>query len=255
MSSRHAARGNAVPETAMTMGLVLLVLLGLVKLTLVGYEQSEADGAAFVAARAASLTNDQTTQVSRGEAHAGSIFTRIPSGNIGVVPGSTGGPNGSGEVVGSAYRITSGLFSGNFGSGQFDLKSHFVEPVIHIGSNPPPLVIVRSNLVNCISSNPATPNCGVHGINAYMPVYDPTNKADPWWQYECHVAAFQPLANGTPGSGTVAGADPWPEDFRPTTPGSINDPAVRETNLYLKPDGTLGTLLAPMYAWSSASPC
>ena len=56
MNGRERSRGNAVPETAMTMGLVLLVLLGLVKLTLVGYEQSEADGAAFVAARAASLT-------------------------------------------------------------------------------------------------------------------------------------------------------------------------------------------------------
>ena len=238
----------------MTMGLVLLVLLGLVKLTLVGYEQSQADGAAFVAARAASLTSDSSQQALRGKTHAESIFSQMPSGNISVAPGSSGGPNGTGEVVGSAYHLTGGLFSGSFGTSAFDLKSHFIEPVVGSGSNPPPLQISEANLQNCVSANPATPNCGNSGLTAYLPVYDPTNP-NPYWQYDCHLSAYQVMANGTPGSGTVAGPDPWPEDYQPTTPGSINWPAVRDSGIFLNPDGTLGTALAPIYAWSSSTPC
>ncbi len=255
MKSLHRSRGNAVPETALTMGLVLLLLLGLVKLTLVGYEQSEADGAAFVAARAASLTTNTASQATRGQSHAEGIFTHFPTSNIGVTPGGTGGPNGNGEVVGSAFRLTSGLFGGSFGTGQFDLKSHIVEPVIGSSTLPAPLTITQSNLLNCVPTNPATPGCSsALGLSIYLPKYDPTN-ANPYWQYACHLSAFQVLANGTPGSGTVGGAHPWPEDYQPTTEGSINWPAVRASGVYLNPNGTLGTALAPIYAWSSSSPC
>jgi hypothetical protein len=174
--------------------------------------------------------------------------------NLSVAPGSSGGPNGTGEVVSSAYRLTGGLFFGNFGSGTFDLKSHIVEPVIPSGPNPPPLQIVQSNLVNCITANPATPSCGSSGLPIYLAQYDPTN-ADPYWQYECHGAGFAVLANGTSGSGTIQGAHPWPEDYQPTTEGSINWPAVRQSGIYLNVNGTLGAALAPIYNWSSTSPC
>jgi hypothetical protein len=236
------------------MGLVLLLLLGLVKLTLIGYEQSEADGAAFVAARAASLTTSAVLQPSRGEAHAEGIFPTFPTANLSVASGSTGGPNGTGEVVGSAYRLTSGLFGGNFGAGQFDLKSHIVEPVIGPASLPPPLQITQSNLLNCVAANPATPSCPSGGLPIYLPQYDPTN-ANPFWQFDCHNAAFSVLSNGTSGSGAIRGAHPWPEDYQPTTEGSINWPAVRQSGVYLNVNGTLGTALAPIYAWSAASPC
>jgi hypothetical protein len=256
MNASNARRGNAVPETALTMGLVLLLLLGVVKLTLVGYEQAEADGAAFVAARAASLSTVATTQVSRGETHAESIFTRIPTANIGVTSGSSGGPNGTGEVVGSAYRLTAGLFGGSFGSGSFDLKSHIVEPVIDgtAFSSTVPMKIAASNLLNCVSANPATPTCSAAGLPIYLPVYDPTNK-NPWWQFQCHEATYAVLSNGTSGTGTVGGAHPWPEDYQPTTDGSINWPAVRASGLYLNVNGTLGTLLTPMYSATAANPC
>jgi len=130
-----------------------------------------------------------------------------------------------------------------------------VEPVIGSGSNPPPLVIVDANLQNCVPANPATPNCSTSsGIPMYLATYDPTN-ANPYWQFDCHNQTYQALSNGTAGSGTSVGITPWPEDYQPTTPGSINDPTVRATNIYLKPDGTLGTAVAPMYNWSSSSPC
>jgi hypothetical protein len=244
-------RAQAIPETAFTMGLVLLVFFGLVKLALVGYEQSEADGAAFVAAHAAAMTADNTQQVSRGELHAGDVFTRVPSGNISVVPGSPGsGPNGNGEVVGSSYRMTSGLFAGALGSGQFTLKSQVIEPVINSYTAGAGLT-ASATLQNCLTANPATPSCG----SMYLAQIDPSNRLNPYDQFDCHLAQYLPLANGTSGSGTTRGLTPWPEDYRPTTGGSINDPVVRATGIYLTTSGHLGLALAPMYAWTASSPC
>lgn len=43
-------RGTALPETALTIGLALLLVLGAAQMALLGYTQISADGAAFVAA-------------------------------------------------------------------------------------------------------------------------------------------------------------------------------------------------------------
>jgi hypothetical protein len=235
------------------MGLVLLVFLGLVKLSLIGYEQSEADGAAFVAAHAAAMTMNTSQEASRGEQHAQNIFTRVPSANIGVQPGTAGtGPNGTGEVVGSSFRMTSGLFAGALGSGAFKMKSNVVEPVTDTYSNGTDLAVTNSTFQNCVPTNPAT----LGGCNPmYLAQFDSSNKTNPYDQFQCHLAVYVALANGTSGSGTVRGLTPWPEDYRPTTGGSINDPAVRATGIYLTTAGTLGTALAPMYAWTASQPC
>jgi Flp pilus assembly protein TadG len=240
------------------MGLVLLLLLGVVKMSLVGYEQAEADGAAFVAARAASLTTNTAQQASRGETHAGDIFTDVPSANLSVTPSTgSGGTNGQGSVVASAFRLTNGLFSGPFGSGDFTLQSHLVEPVTTSGTNSSSvnsLTIGTSALQNCVSANPATPVCPSGGLPIYLAQYQP-GSSNPWSQFQCHETIYKPLANGTSGTGTVAGAHPWPEDYQPTTDGSINWPAIRQGGLYLTVSGGLGTLLAPMYNFSSTNPC
>jgi hypothetical protein len=235
------------------MGLVLLVFLGLVKLSLIGYEQSEADGAAFVAAHAAAMTMDTTQEATRGQQHAQNIFSRVPAANIAVQAGTAGtGPNGTGEVVGSSYRMTSGLFAGALGSGAFKMKSSVVEPVTDTYSNGADLTITNSSFQNCVPTNPAT----LGGCNPmYLAQFDAANKSNPYDQFQCHLAVYAALANGTSGSGTVRGATPWPEDYRPTTGGSINDPAVRAKGIYLTTLGTLGTALAPMYAWTASQPC
>ena len=46
----RAQRGSVLPETALTIGLALLLVLGAAQVAIIGYSQVSADGAAFVAA-------------------------------------------------------------------------------------------------------------------------------------------------------------------------------------------------------------
>ena len=52
---RTIARGTALPETALVIGISLVVVLGAVQATLIGYSQISTDGAAFVAAHTVAL--------------------------------------------------------------------------------------------------------------------------------------------------------------------------------------------------------
>jgi hypothetical protein len=241
-------RGNALPETALTLSLVLLVFLGLIELAMIGFVQAEADGAAFVAAHAAAMANSASAQATRGAAHAGGIFSFIPSGNISVTTGTSGGPNGTGEVVGSSFRLTAGLFSGS----NVTLRSHVVEPVVSAPYDPSSsnLTIVQALLPNCISVNPATPNCSQ---SVALAGFDPGNTTNPYHNFDCHATYYKALTNGT--NGTTRGATPWPQNYQVGTNGSINWPAVRASGIYLDSAGNLGTALAPIYNWDSGTPC
>jgi hypothetical protein len=48
-------RGTALPETALVIGIALMLILGAVQATVMGYSQVSADGAAFVAAHTAAI--------------------------------------------------------------------------------------------------------------------------------------------------------------------------------------------------------
>lgn len=52
-SKKPFARANAMPEMALTIGLLFLLLFGGINMALLGYNQLQADGATYVAARAA----------------------------------------------------------------------------------------------------------------------------------------------------------------------------------------------------------
>jgi hypothetical protein len=49
------ARGTALPETALVIGIALMLMLGAVQSTVIGYSQVSADGAAFVAAHTSAM--------------------------------------------------------------------------------------------------------------------------------------------------------------------------------------------------------
>lgn len=70
-------RGTALPETALTIGLALLLVLGAAQMTLIGYTQISADGAAFVAAH----TQAQNPNAN-GETTAASIFSNFGTSNF-----------------------------------------------------------------------------------------------------------------------------------------------------------------------------
>jgi len=171
-----------------------------------------------------------------------------------VTPGQAGtGPNLGGDVVAYASRMTSALYVGLPYAGHFSLRSHVIEPVVGTfpGANALTLTVNDPPLKNCLTTNAATPTCGA----TYLAQFDPANKANPFDQFDCHLKIYAALANGTSGSGTTRGSTPWPENYQPTTGGSINDPNVRRTGIYLTTGGRLGTALAPMYGWTAAKPC
>lgn len=69
--------GTALPETALTIGLALLLVLGAAQMALIGYTQISADGAAFVAAH----TQAQNPNAN-GQTTATSVFSAIGSSNF-----------------------------------------------------------------------------------------------------------------------------------------------------------------------------
>jgi len=252
---RRWLAGNTLPETALSLSIVLMIFFGAIQFALTGYQQAESDGAAFVAAHAASLDPNNTAQASRGASHASAIFPHLPVANIVVTPGQSGvGPNQAGEVVGSVSRFTNALFAGFSKNGGAALHSHVIEPVVatYTGDRALTLSVANTTLKNCLTSNPATTSyCDA----IYLAQLDSANKMNPYDQFDCHLQAYAALANGTAGSGTTRGATPWPENYQPTTGGSINAPAVRKSGIYLTESGNLGTALLPIYNWKSSKPC
>jgi hypothetical protein len=205
----QAARGVALAETALTMSLVLLVLLGLIKLVFVGYEQAQADGAAFIAAHAESLGNGTAA---RGEQHARTAFPGYPpdSGTEGIYvqPGTAGSNGDLGQVVAEAKRVAGGLFLGTgVGAGapaQINLHSFIVEPVADPGGDPPVFsATVNGGAPNCNgglasskTTNLAVANGTPWGCSMNLSVPDFKNSPkDPYQEAECHLAYYASLTN------------------------------------------------------------
>lgn len=83
--TREIERGTALPETAMVIGIALLLMLGAVQTTLIGYAQVSADGAAFVAAHTIAMDRS---------ANANSVVTTtFPNLSADAVTVSTPAPN------------------------------------------------------------------------------------------------------------------------------------------------------------------
>jgi hypothetical protein len=72
-------RGTALPETALTIGLALLLVLGAAQMAIIGYTQISADGAAFVAAH----TQVQNPSAN-GKTVAHTVFSNIDTGDFGT---------------------------------------------------------------------------------------------------------------------------------------------------------------------------
>jgi hypothetical protein len=71
------ARGTALPETALTIGLSLLLVLGAAQMALIGYTQISADGAAFVAAH-----EQAQNPAINGATEGASVFSAFNNGNF-----------------------------------------------------------------------------------------------------------------------------------------------------------------------------
>lgn len=76
------ARGAAMAETALTMGLVSMLLFGTIQLALLGYAQISQDGAAFIAARA--YAQNPAGGLAYARSAAAGVFEGVSANSIGL---------------------------------------------------------------------------------------------------------------------------------------------------------------------------
>ncbi|HEY5231276.1 MAG TPA: hypothetical protein VIJ11_10350 [Galbitalea sp.] len=86
--NRQSWRGAALPETALTLTLLLLVIIGGIRVAVVGYEQVSVDGAAFFNAHETGLkqTNPSVAQQLDPNAATASAFPRAAGADATIAP-------------------------------------------------------------------------------------------------------------------------------------------------------------------------
>ena len=109
------SRGVALPETALTIGLSLLLVLGTAQLALIGYTQMSTDGAAFIAAHTAVVD----PSASPGTV-VQNIFPAITSANVQSSPASNM-ENVSVSRSVSGFSLVPGVAT-NYGVGGSDVE-------------------------------------------------------------------------------------------------------------------------------------
>lgn len=77
-------RGTALVETALTLGVVLMVMFGTIQLSVLTFMQTAGDGAAFIAARAYAQNSGGGATYAQNAAHA--VFGHVPAASIVVAP-------------------------------------------------------------------------------------------------------------------------------------------------------------------------
>jgi hypothetical protein len=246
MHKGQFGRGSALPETALTMSLVLLVFLGLIKLAMVGYEQAQADGAAFVAVHAASIALTSPPAVGQTRAHAD---FGISTANVTFPSVEASPPNWNGDYTAKTSLTAGGLFTNQaFGGSVFTLHSFAVEPIVQQAVTVPlvPATVASSALLsNCVT------NVGASGLGSpqfvssctaiNMPSPAPSPSA-PLKPFECHLAYYStlthylsaniglggtPTDDGSPSVDSVIAQYPWTANLSvpggsPNGPDSFN---------------------------------
>ena len=81
------ARGGALIETALVIGIVLTVLFGTLQLGALGFVQMASDGAAFVSARTYAQTTSSGTAFAKTVATG--VFAKVPASAITLTPGTS----------------------------------------------------------------------------------------------------------------------------------------------------------------------
>ena len=131
----RGTRGAALPETAILLSMVLMVLLAAVQLSVIGFSQATADGAAFVAAH-----TEAVNASADGSAVARSIFPAVGR-DVTVTNGASTTTAVASLTAGgllllpgapSSYVISGGdvepTFAGGSGNGTFDFGASATLP-------------------------------------------------------------------------------------------------------------------------------
>jgi Flp pilus assembly protein TadG len=226
----HSTRGNALPETAMVMAFISMVLLGAVRLAIVGYTQAQADGATFVAAHAlardSSATNTTVNAIVKG------IFPSVST---------TGSPSLSMNTANGQtyadYEPTLNLSLVPGVTASIKIRSHAVEaqlPAAQITSGSTNISVPLVTLQNYV--NGTIP--GVNGTTASYQFYvaqyvdaSGNGKNGRFGEWYCHYTAYSNLVSDLPSvypgssytmSGALTNDEKTIYKWDSTTPGAAS---------------------------------
>jgi hypothetical protein len=228
-------RGNALPETALVAGLIFLLLFGTINLAFLGYSQMRADGATFVASRAAAA--NPASPSAAAAAALTKVFPSLDQSAISIQAVQNG-------LQQTTYRGTApGLtFFGLTGTGPINVFSREVENSFNGASSyipsatggQYPFSVVTEQLNNHTGTYNVwlaqklvvtTTGCqNASGSSVATPCYDDT-------EFQSHCQAYANLAFTAPDAKTliVAGAKdarqvelPKTSNWNPATSGSKN---------------------------------
>ncbi len=134
MKRSQANRANAVPETALVIALVLLVLFGAVQQAIFAFYQVSADGASFMGAQKAVALKGAAATQSNAQNIAASLFTRIAKSSVIAAAGTSpsGQPLFETDVVTSVPTLSLPGFPATI-----PIQSRTVEPGV---GTPAPLI-------------------------------------------------------------------------------------------------------------------
>lgn len=222
-------RGVALPETALVIGLSMLVILGAAQMTLIGYSQVAADGAAFTAAHSLAAN---PSAAANGTTAAISVFPQFIASNFTTPSPATANISQS-QVTKSVGGFT--LLPG--GRATFNVRGSDVEYApAQTSATPAPFTFrVSATLYNWCDYNGT---CGVPSTPSNYPVY---------------------LAQGV-GSGNGNGVNGIFSEWQCHQKyyASVNWPATRPPNYQAIQGGNLdpknpGSAENTIYRWDSGS--
>lgn len=126
-------RGNALPETALVVSLMLMITLAAIDLASIGYSQAQADGAAFVGARTLAVAN--STSAPLADSAISGVFPKVQSNTV-VVKTTTGSYVGAQvTLAGQPIHLLTGVSSPSTQIGHtYETTLGTANPLTSIGS-------------------------------------------------------------------------------------------------------------------------
>jgi hypothetical protein len=178
---RAAARGNALPETALVMPLLLMVIYGIIQIALTAFYQISADGASFMGAQKSVALDGASASLSSARTIATGIFSHVAASAVFEANVSKTAPNIG--VPGWANQIT--------------IQSRTIEPGVGTASSVGPVQF-------CSQTSGGSPAFSlantVNGVaQGVTPIVNETTGAVNVSALTAHVADLQGVSNGLAG--------------------------------------------------------
>jgi Flp pilus assembly protein TadG len=250
---RRGFKGGTLPETAIVMSVVLLVLFGAVQLAIIGYSQLMADGAAFVGARSVAENPQGTSSTDQANARSavGNVFSHLPSGSVAAQE------NADNTVTSSIGTSVPGLPVPGAPS-TVSVNSRVVEPLIPHGTPkfiPGPYPFTASaTLANDYQYAVNGSQILNHPIWLAQTVasYGGVGTTGRFFEWNCHLTYYQRLQGQFPAA--AASPSPAPTSCPKCKPTNVSPRPSPASSPYaaLNPTST-GTNENVIYSWDASA--